>query len=330
MKTNVSLQLQLLEHLQAELGEHINVRQWLMDELGFKRTTSFRIMSDERKLDLEECFQIFLLQPKVFARISDSFAFKDRIMIRVNNFQCEESFQKYLQGIIKIFDKAMAVEDCKLLYTARDLPIFYFLAMPRLLEFKYAYWNHYLLDKGPKPLSSETHQLAREVYQRYLAVPSVELWHPYAYLQQVHLLQQARMEGSVNEEQFETINRDLNDLLSSLKSQVMAAEKPTGASLTILHAKEHSMDNAGILQNKDGKLLMSALPIARFFSSTHPELVENYLHTFNQHSRSAVSITDQGQSGRLAWFNNLQGPDQSEFLNFQIPTSDSLNINQSA
>lgn len=309
MEKELKIQPQLLSHLQEELGEHVDLIQWLMDELGFSQSSAYRTIQGKKKLSLEECFQILLLEPKVFARISDSFEFRDRVMVRLNIFYCEDSFQKYLLAIIKIFENALSSDGaCKLIYTARDLPIFYFLAQPRLLEYKYAYWNCQLRDEGPISLTAETHRLAQQVYQLYMDMPSLELWHPLAYQQQLYLLSDAYRDGSISDQQHDHIKADLEKLMQNLQEQVLVAKKPTGHALSILHANLHGLDNFGILQYGGKNLLMSALPIARFFSSSNEKLLDNYLFTFEDHRRRAVPITDEGKVIRRAWFQNLINP----------------------
>lgn len=302
-----SLQQELLSLVQDEIGAQIKLSDYLSDALGLSKTSAYRVTVDQRSLQLEECFQLLHEHPAVYLKLSESFSFRNRILIRLSNFQCEDSFQNYLRSIQKIFSKAIDEEAVKLYYTARDLPIFYFLARPRLLEYKYAYWQGTLRDQGPQPLSAATHKLAEAVYKLYLEVSSQEVWHPYAYRQQKKLLASAFREGSIDEKQRDQIQADLNWLSLQLHQALMSGQKSPRAKLEIFDLAEHSMDNCGILHLGEQKLVMSALPVARFFSSQHPDLVATYLAAFKDHRRRARGISAEGKQVREEWFEEIGG-----------------------
>lgn len=210
--------------------------------------------------------------------------------------------------IEKIFSSALTKGDAQLSYIARDLPLFFFLARPKILEYKFAFWCGTLRDKGISTLSSLTHNIAQRIYELYLSIDSIEIWHPLAYYNQILQINIALQEGSINQEEHRLLVQEYKILLEKFSAHLLQNEKKPGVKLNIFNNSLPAMDNCGILKQGENQLVMSALPFANFFSTRHPIIVSEYRRTFSLQQHRSLPISRAGRKQRQQWLTDLQNP----------------------
>ena len=303
-----NVQSNTLRLLQDILGPEINLATWLSDTLDLKTATAYRIKSGESQLSLEQSMQIIKSEPRLLPRLLEEDYDENTAFIRFKPYHDEESFQTFLLQIEKIFSSALSKGDAQLSYVARDLPLFFFLARPKILEYKFAFWCGTLRDKGISTLSSLTHTIAQGIYEHYLSIDSIEIWHPLAYYNQILQINTALQEGSINPEEHRLLVQEYKILLEKFSTHLLQNEKNSGVKLNIFNNSLPAMDNCGILKQGDSELVMGALPFANFFSTRHPIIVSEYRRTFTLQQHRSLPISRAGRNQRQQWLNDLQNP----------------------
>jgi hypothetical protein len=303
-----TIQSKTLHALQASLGPDINLALWLVDALDVKSSTAYRIINGESNLSLEQSFQLIKTTPQLLQTLLEVDHDPNSAFIRFRPYHDEASFQEFLLQIEKIFSNALAKGQAQLSYVARDLPLFFFMARPKILEYKFAFWCGTLRDHGSKPLSNLTHTIAQRIYNLYLSIDSVEIWHPLAYYNQILQITAAWQEGSIDEEEFRLLSSEYKQLLELFSQQLLRNEKNPGIKRNVFNNSLPAMDNCGILKQGETELVMSALPFANFFSTRHPSIVGEYRRTFTIQQHSSIPISRAGRNQRLQWLSDLQNP----------------------
>jgi hypothetical protein len=303
-----NFQNKTLAALQDILGPEINLATWLSDTLNLKTTTSYRIKNGDSNLTLEQSIQLIKHEPRLLPILLEADYDENTAFIRFRPYHDESSFQDFLLQIEKIFSSAISKGDAQLSYIARDLPLFFFLSRPKILEYKFAFWCGSLRDYGSKPLSSLTHNIAQRIYKLYLSIDSIEIWHPLAYYNQILQITTAQQEGSINDEEFRILSLELKLLLEQFAAQLLHNEKNPGIKLNVFNNTLPTMDNCGILKQGENELVMAALPIANFFSTRHPNIVNEYRRNFTLQQHRSLPISRAGRKQRQQWLTDLQNP----------------------
>jgi hypothetical protein len=307
-KQEENIQSKTLRILQAILGPEINLANWLSDSLDLKNATVYRIKSGESQLSLAQSIRIIQQEPRLLAELLEEDYDQNTAFIRFKPYHDEDSFQAFLLQIEKIFSSALTKGDAQLSYIARDLPLFFFLARPKILEYKFAFWCGTLRDKGISALSSLTHNIAQRIYELYLSIDSIEIWHPLAYYNQILQINIALQEGSINQEEHRLLMQEYKILLEKFSAHLLQNEKKPGVKLNIFNNTLPTMDNCGILKQGENELVMSALPFANFFSTRHPIIVSEYRRTFSLQQHRSLPISRAGRKQRQQWLTDLQNP----------------------
>ncbi len=303
-----NIQSKTLRILQDILGPEINLANWLSDSLDLKNATVYRIKSGESQLSLAQSIRIIQQEPRLLEELLEEDYDENTAFIRFKPYHDEESFQAFLLQIEKIFSSALTKGDAQLSYIARDLPLFFFLARPKILEYKFAFWCGTLRDKGISTLSSLTHNIAQRIYELYLSIDSIEIWHPLAYYNQILQINIALQEGSINQEEHRLLVQEYKILLEKFSAHLLQNEKKPGVKLNIFNNSLPAMDNCGILKQGENQLVMSALPLANFFSTRHPIIVSEYRRTFSLQQHRSLPISRAGRKQRQQWLTDLQNP----------------------
>lgn len=303
-----NIQSKTLRILQDILGPEINLANWLSDSLDLKNATVYRIKSGESQLSLAQSIRIIQQEPRLLEELLEEDYDENTAFIRFKPYHDEDSFQAFLLQIEKIFSSALTKGDAQLSYIARDLPLFFFLARPKILEYKFAFWCGTLRDKGISTLSSLTHNIAQRIYELYLSIDSIEIWHPLAYYNQILQINIALQEGSINQEEHRLLLQEYKILLEKFSAHLLQNEKKPGVKLNIFNNSLPAMDNCGILKQGENQLVMSALPFANFFSTRHPIIVSEYRRTFSLQQHRSLPISRAGRKQRQQWLTDLQNP----------------------
>lgn len=303
-----NIQHKTIAALQDILGSEINLATWLSDTLALKTATAYRIKNGESNLSLEQSIQLIKSEPRLLPILLEADYDENTAFIRFRPYHDESSFQDFLLQIEKIFSSALNKGDAQLSYIARDLPLFFFFARPKILEYKFAFWCGTLRDHGPKPLSSLTHTIAQRIYNLYLSINSIEIWHPLAYYNQILQITTAQQEGSISDEEFRLISLEFKLILEQFSEQLLRNEKNPGAKLNVFNNTLPTIDNCGILKQGENELVMATLPIANFFSTRHPNIVNEYRRNFTLQQHRSLPISRAGRKQRQQWLTDLQSP----------------------
>lgn len=307
-KQQENIQDKTLAALQDILGPEINLANWLSDTLNLKTTTTYRIKNGISNLSFEQSIELIKSEPRLLPILLETDYDENTAFIRFKPYHDEDSFQAFLLQIESIFSTALNKGDAQLSYIARDLPLFFFMARPKILEYKFSFWCGNLRNKGITTLSSLTHNIAQRIYNLYLSIDSIEIWHPLAYHNQILQINTALKEGSINVDEHRLLVQEYKILFEKFSAQLLENEKKPGVKLNIFNNTLPAMDNCGILKQGNNELVMSALPFANFFSTRHPSIVSEYRRTFNLQQHRSLSISHAGRIQRLQWLSDLQNP----------------------
>ena len=182
-KDGVKLQNYLFELIKKQLPPNITLVDTIADLLEVSNDSSYRRLRGETLLNIGElmllCNHFKISIDAINTQLSDSVNFKYRPLPADDT-----SLPLYLNGVLEDMKMISAVENKQIVFTSEDLPIFHYFKYDLLTAFKLYYWNKSILNSpqyngkkfNPTLVDPAMTQTAKEIYEHYVKIPSIEVW----------------------------------------------------------------------------------------------------------------------------------------------------------
>jgi len=182
-KDGVKLQNYLFELIKKQLPPNITLVDTIAELLDISNDSAYRRLRGETLLNIGElmllCNHFKLSIDALNTQLSDSVNFKYRPLPADDS-----SLPSYLNGVLEEMKMISAVENKQIIFTSEDLPIFHYFNYDLLTAFKLYYWNKSILNSpqyngkkfNPTLVDPAMTQTAKEIYEHYVKIPSIEVW----------------------------------------------------------------------------------------------------------------------------------------------------------
>lgn len=182
-KVEFEMQEVFIRHLKQVVPTNVSLVDDIADLLKISNDSAYRRLRNETELSLDETYKICkhyrISIDSVFSNKGDS--------VTCNYIKLTDSsdnFESYLTSLLTQLTRLQKAEDAKVIYAAEEIPIFHSFFSKELAAFKLFYWQRSVLNvpeyqskKFDWDLIPEKQlQLAVDIYQAYLQVPSTEIW----------------------------------------------------------------------------------------------------------------------------------------------------------
>jgi hypothetical protein len=182
-KTDFQMQEVFIKHLKQVIPSNVSLVDDIADLLKISNDSAYRRLRNETELSLDETYKICkhyrISIDSVFSNKNDS--------VTCNYIKLTDStlnFEAYLTGILQQLLRLQKSEDAKIIYAAEEIPIFHSFFSKELAAFKLFYWQRSVLNVPEyqtkkfdwDSIPEKQLQLAHDIYQNYLKVPSTEIW----------------------------------------------------------------------------------------------------------------------------------------------------------
>lgn len=183
MENEFNIQIQFFSELKNKIPQNLSLVDIVSDELGISTDSAYRRIRGETSLTIEELRQLShkyeISLDAVFTSTSNSVLFSYRA-INPEKF----NYRSYFTSIIDNMQALGAFNLKEIIYSAKDMPIFYNFILPQVATFKLFFWmrnvyNFPNLEKkqfNPDDIPNELIDVARKVWESYVHIPSVEIW----------------------------------------------------------------------------------------------------------------------------------------------------------
>lgn len=182
-KTEFVMQEVFIKHLKQVVPSNVSLVDDIADLLQISNDSAYRRLRNETELSLDETYKIC----KHYRISIDSVLSNKGDSVTCNYIKLTDSidnFENYLTGLLNQLQKLQKTDDAKIIYAAEEIPIFHSFFSKELTAFKLFYWQRSVLNipdyqtkKFDWDLIPEKQlQLANDIHQAYLQVPSTEIW----------------------------------------------------------------------------------------------------------------------------------------------------------
>ncbi len=172
-----------IKHLKQVVPANVSLVDDIADLLKISNDSAYRRLRNETELSLDETYKICkhyrISVDSVFSNKGDSVTCS---YIKLTD--STDNFESYLTGLLTQLTRLQKAEDSKIIYAAEEIPIFHSFYSKELAAFKLFYWQRSVLNIPEyqtkkfdwDSISEKQLQLANEIHQTYLQVPSIEIW----------------------------------------------------------------------------------------------------------------------------------------------------------
>lgn len=182
-RTDFEMQEVFIKHLKQVVPTNVSLVDDIADILNISNDSAYRRLRNETELSLDETYKICkhyrISVDSVFSNNGDS--------VTCNYIKLTDSadnFESYLNSLLTQLLRLQKSEDSKIVYAAEEIPIFHSFFSKELAAFKLFYWQRSVLNIPEyqtkkfdwDSIPEKQLQIAREIHQTYLEVPSIEIW----------------------------------------------------------------------------------------------------------------------------------------------------------
>ncbi len=304
MTSSDSIQSAFLEEVKKRLPANLSFVDELAELLSISRDSAYRRIRGETVLSLDEakklCGKYGVSLDSFFSSTSNMVPFIDRSPSA--NYKLEE----WLTSIFKNVEMLTEIT-----YAAKDIPIFHYLRQPELAAFKMFFWQKTIIENPefetvsfePKLITKEMIQLGKRIWERYAAIPSVEIWAVEAInntLKQIEFYQECSF--FVSPKQATELCDQLIELIKTVQTEAAVARKAGGNSFKLYQNEILMSDNTIFARSGEKRLAYINYNTLSLLITQHPsfcEKTEEYLSSLIKHS---TLISGTAEKERIKFF----------------------------
>ncbi len=224
MEKQADFQQLFLQEVEKRVPPNQQLAKYLVNSLGIKKSNAYRRISGETQFtwpqvaklaqELHISLDVMLNQDQ-----------REMVMFKLHPYiNSIEKVREYFSNTLSSLRMLKRMEDVELFWTARDLPIFYFLSHPILCRFKAFVWlggaeSHTLLDQGNfqfNRIDDETVALGMKVGKAYAEISSTEIWKESSLENVLEQIRDYYEAGSITKETAFQLCHELSEVLENL------------------------------------------------------------------------------------------------------------------
>ncbi len=184
--TQIQVQKALFNEIKLKLGGKKTSRAFVEDLanlLSVSTDSAYRRLRCEKFLTMDELEKISMHYKVSFDKHLSNLS-SENVIFTVALNRSNVTFDNFLEGILRDFQKITSYPDHQLIYSAKEVPIFHFFQVPELAAFKMFYWMKTLFQMPEYEnlpfsfdfISEKYLDLAKKINEAYNASNMIEIW----------------------------------------------------------------------------------------------------------------------------------------------------------
>jgi hypothetical protein len=179
----IQTQVLFFDHIKSKLPAHLSFVDEMAELLNISNDSAYRRIRGEKALGLDEiqvlCVTYQVSLDQLLQIQTSTVIFTDD---RVDHFS--QGFNKWLQFVANTLAVFNGLQNPKMYWFSKDLPIFSFIPFPELTAFKFFFWKRTLLaypELGRQKFNgveadTEAIETAKRIDALYAKIPTIDIW----------------------------------------------------------------------------------------------------------------------------------------------------------
>ncbi len=316
---NTNFQLILFERIKGQLDPKLSLVDVVADVLQLSQDACYRRIRGATLISFDEA--VALAQ---YARISlnevagqaDTTAIFEQWPIIKSWDDC----YRYMQRSLETLERLKTIKGHTFYYLAKDIPVFYHFAFPKLAAFKLYVWMKSVYDVqkidgqnyNMAMIPDSILELARQQWAAYSQINAVEIWNDTTVTSLIRQLEYYYEAGLLeSKEEALEICEQFHAMMKNIYKQALQGSKVHASNHEVFSAASYAMyfheilimDNTVLADLGDGRLAYF-LPYAgvNYISTTDPKVVTEVRDFVQAQARKSALISDVSEKDRNRFF----------------------------
>ncbi len=301
-----------IEKIKQKIPSNISTVDEVAAILGISYDAAYRRMSKNVHFTLEESVQLARHLNISLNQLYHVGNPNEYIVQSSDNIKNLEDFNTYLINVNNVLKPLKGNPDDLILFSARELPMYYYFIHPVLRKYK-AYQWFYQLNLTPvnKSISFKDFVVPeyilknmKKLGETYREINLIEMWSFGAIDNALHQILYFFNMQLLNLEQAKNIIQSIKEVLESLELYTQYKDPENSRKHELYYNEVNIMDNSTILRHKGKTRLGHPYALLRYFLIDDPTACreqEKYIHEQIKHS---LCISNTSQKEHAIFFNN--------------------------
>lgn len=307
-------QTQLCAAIRLKTGSLQQAAIEMSEILGLSMDSAYRRMRGETALTYEEAGKLaehYRLHGVLFDSGNES-------QIRFNRrrlIDTPEAFAEYLETSLGWMESFPRLSNARLIYSAKDVPIYHQFGYPELARFKFRVWMNNLYGLGQKEPETDDAVLGRimdmaaRLHSAYRRVPVTEIWNDSSIFSLVKQLEYYWFIEAITKTQVHRIIEDAEAMIESIDVDANAGCRclpdgtQTAVDFEMFYHEVLIMDNHLLLWSETEKTVFLSWGGLNFIHSSETAMVEDMKRFLDGQCRRSVPMSKVNERDRSRWKN---------------------------
>ncbi len=301
------IQETLLKNIQEELPKGTSLIDAVATALDMSYDAAHRRTSLKSKFSLEESVLLAKYYNVSLDRLFETSSIESVLVEKTNHIENQLDLQHYFEASFTSLYPLLKQKDSTILYSAKDIPLFYNLNGDTLSRFKYYVWLK-LLDSSLATKSFESFatsisliESGKRLGSLYNDLNSTEIWDITSInstLKQIHFYYQA---GQVNTK----TALELCDLLKTLISDILEKVINKPGAFKLYYNELHLMNNNVLVSTPNHQLLYVPFTLLSYYKTQDVHTCKEAEGFLKKQLQSSKLLNTAGEKERHTFFNKL-------------------------
>ncbi|MGZ3777782.1 MAG: hypothetical protein ACXVI9_09370 [Mucilaginibacter sp.] len=319
----IETQVLFFNHIKSKLSAHLSFVDEVAELLNISNDSAYRRIRGEKPIGLDEiqvlCFKYKVSLDQLLQIQNNTVIFTDD---RVDHFS--QGFNKWLQFVADTLAVFNGLQNPKMYWFSKDLPVYAFIPFPELTAFKFFFWKRTLLgypDLARQKFNGveddlEAIELAKKIDELYTKIPTIDIWNRdsiNATISQIEFYRQANI-FTDNNVLFKVYSQ-LEDLVNHLELQAETGKKLMYSRLDLQTTISYDAyinetligDNTVFVESDNKQITFINHSGLNFMSTQDADFCEFTRRHFQNMIRKSTHISIVGEKERSIFFQKLKG-----------------------
>ncbi|MFZ4796741.1 MAG: hypothetical protein ACOYMA_04555 [Bacteroidia bacterium] len=317
----LQLQNNLFQIIKSKLNTESNLAKAIAESLNVSLDAAYKKIKGERLIDLAE-LQVLLSTYKIPIAELDNINNYGKVWFNFNPIGNNDfTYKNYLQQMVNNLKMLVSNNVKYIIYSAKEIPMFYNFMFPELGCFKSFVWQKSILNLTAfeeekfsiYELDLEIIELGNQIYKLYNQIRSKEIWNYETVNCTYRQIDFYKIAGLfANNESYELIIEQYNKLLNHIENQTAIGRKidyhtkENQAYFDLYHNELIVGDNSVLVQFEKNQLAFITPNAVNSFSSTQTEVTEYISNNFDTILSQSVRLNKQSDKIRKPFFDRIK------------------------
>lgn len=315
------LQNNLFKIIKSKLSTETNLAKAVSESLNVSIDAAYKKIKGERLIDMAE-LQVLLAIYKIPIAELDNINNYGKVWfnfnpIGSNNFTYKDYLQQMVYNLSMLIDRNVKY----IIYSAKEIPMFYNFMFPELGCFKSFVWQKSILNLSEfkeirysiYELDEEIIELGNKIYQLYNQIRSKEIWNYETVNCTNRQIDFYKIAGLfANNESYELISEQYNKLLNHIENQAEIGRKidyfskEKQAIFDMYHNELIVGDNSVLIQFENNQMAFITPNSVNTFNTTQKEVTDYLNYNFETMLSQSIRLNKQSDKIRKPFFDNIK------------------------